>query len=72
MRPQIVVLSKSDLLGPDELQERQRALEAAAACPVVVISAATQTGLRPLLHRMWALVQTRRAEQAPSTESENC
>ncbi|MEZ4240090.1 MAG: GTPase ObgE [Myxococcota bacterium] len=58
-RDQIVVLSKRDLLPPDELAARVAALQAAvdpALGDVIPVSSATGEGLPRLVEAMWALL----------------
>lgn len=50
-RPHCLVLSKADLLGPDE---EPPAIEAPEAWETFVISAVSRKGLRPLLEALWA------------------
>ncbi|KPF64728.1 GTPase CgtA [alpha proteobacterium AAP81b] len=44
-KPEVLVLSKADLVSPQGLAAKKRALEAAAGKPVLLLSAATTTGL---------------------------
>ncbi|NNU15976.1 GTPase ObgE [Parvularcula sp. ZS-1/3] len=48
-KPEILVLSKSDTVADEDLEEKRKALEAHAGKDVHVISAATQSGLDPVL-----------------------
>jgi GTP-binding protein len=52
-RPRLLVLNKRELVDPEELPERVKALEAAAGQPVLVISAAMAEGLEALLQAVW-------------------
>jgi GTP-binding protein len=60
-KPQVVVLTKRDLLPPDAPLP---AIRTQADTPVVAISAVTRDGLRDLLETLW---QTLRAQAATSS-----
>ncbi len=65
-KPQIVVLSKADLLpGDAELEVFTQSVERATESPVFVISAATGHGLPALLESCWQRLQVARAEPQP-------
>lgn len=51
-KPEVVCLSKADLVPAERLTDKQRALAAAVGAPVACISAATRTGLEALLARL--------------------
>ncbi len=55
-RPEIVVLSKVDLLPPEERAAVAARLEATTGQPVLQISAATNEGLRPLIMKCWSML----------------
>jgi GTPase len=55
-RPQVVVLSKIDLIPPDGLAPRVAELEAFGH-PVIPVSSASGAGLQALTHALWALVR---------------
>ncbi len=48
-KPEVLALTKADLVSPQGLAAKKRALEAASGAPVLVFSAATRAGLDPLL-----------------------
>jgi GTPase len=56
-RPQIVVLSKCDVLPPEERDERLQELQA-AGFPALGLSAVSGDGLKPLLERIWSTLQS--------------
>ncbi len=62
-RPQIVVLSKCDLLQPDEQAEWIAALEKASGAPVFAISAVTGQGVQELVRAVWREIQTFRVAE---------
>lgn len=65
-KPHCVVLSKTDLLGPDEAPPD---LDAPEAWGVLPVSAATRHGLAGLLEALWTQVAaTRRAESVDADE----
>jgi GTP-binding protein len=51
-KPEILALSKCDLVTPQALAARKRALEAASGAQVHIISAATRQGIDPVLDRL--------------------
>jgi GTP-binding protein len=51
-KPEVVCLSKADLVLAPELEQKRKALAAVVGAPVVCISAATRTGLEALLTRL--------------------
>jgi len=51
-KPEVVCLTKADLVSGDELAEKRRVLAAATGAPVEAISAAARTGLDALLARL--------------------
>jgi GTP-binding protein len=67
-RPQLVVLSKSDLLQPDELALQLAALTKAAKGPAIAISSATGAGIPALVRAMWDAVRSRTAARATEAE----
>lgn len=67
-RPQIVVLNKSDAIDPEALADIKAKLEAACQSPVLVISAATQAGLRPFLQTVWDRLEGLQPPEPPPSE----
>jgi GTP-binding protein len=69
--PHCVVVTKADLLDPDEAPPR---IEAPDAWGHFVVSSASQTGLQPLLEALWKRaheeIQAERAEQLPDGDEE--
>ena len=51
-KPEILALSKADLVTPQALAAKKRALEKASGATVHVISAATRQGVEPVLDRL--------------------
>ncbi|SDE09137.1 MULTISPECIES: GTPase ObgE [Kordiimonas] len=56
-KPMIVGLNKCDAIPEDELEEKRVALQDAAARPVMVLSGATQEGVRDVLSALWDVVK---------------
>jgi GTP-binding protein len=56
-RPQVVVLSKIDILTPDELTRQCRDLSAAAGSKVFPISSVTGEGVPALIHAIWQFLE---------------
>lgn len=67
-KPEIVALSKADLLEPAAVERRRRALERATAKPVLVLSAATREGVDAVLDRLTEAVGRAIAPQADETK----
>ncbi|HEY2003650.1 MAG TPA: GTPase ObgE [Candidatus Saccharimonadia bacterium] len=64
-RPEIIVLTKKEMVEPAKLAADQKVLaKAAGRTPIFVISAQTHDGLKPLLGEAANLVRTARTEQA--------
>jgi GTP-binding protein len=61
-RPQVVVLSKADLLGEDERAELVGSLQRISAGQIMLISSHTGEGLKELLDRLWLLLHPREDE----------
>lgn len=56
-RPQLIVLTKTDLLSEEELESRKVALKAATGCKVFSISSVSGDGLTQLLRACWILLK---------------
>jgi GTP-binding protein len=56
-KPELVVVSKIDLVDAPTLRSRIAPLEEALGRPVLTISAATNVGLTPLLEQCWRMVK---------------
>jgi GTP-binding protein len=63
-RPQVLALNKIDALTPAALAELTQQFEALVPGPVYGISAVAGTGLGPLLHQIWTLLDRATAEAA--------
>ncbi len=63
-KPEVVCLTKADLVAGDELVAKRRALAAATGAPVEAISAAARTGLDALLARLGRELARGRAPEA--------
>jgi GTP-binding protein len=61
-RPQLVALSKTDLLDPAEVEALRVAFESELGTRVFAISSVAGDGLKPLAGEAWKLVQKRPAE----------
>jgi GTP-binding protein len=61
-KPEIIALSKADLVSPQGLAAKKRALEAFSGAPVFVLSAATTAGVDPVLDRLLDMAGRARAE----------
>lgn len=57
---ELIALSKSDILMPDEVEERRRALEDATGCEVIALSAAAGTGVEDCLRSLYQVVLSSR------------
>ena len=66
-KPELVVLTKSDYLSADAIEEKQHQLASACGASVGVISAVAGDGLTPLLDRLLASIE---AAKAPDEVSE--
>jgi GTP-binding protein len=63
-KTEIVCLSKTDALPPEDIEAKRAELKRAAGTEVHAISAVAQQGLAPVLHAAYALVTERRARAA--------
>ncbi|TVQ93628.1 MAG: GTPase ObgE [Deltaproteobacteria bacterium] len=68
-RPQIVVLSKTDLLPPDQVERIRAELERELGTRVFALSAVSGDGLRELIGATWTLVSRVRHEAPPEALS---
>ncbi len=59
-KPELVALSKSDILMPDEVEKRRHALEDAIGGDVITLSAATGGGVDEALRRLYEVVLSNR------------
>lgn len=64
-RPQIVVLSKIDVLQPHEIEETVRELREFSKRPVIAVSSASGAGIKTLVKAMWEAVREARGPDAP-------
>ncbi len=62
-RPQIVALNKTDACDEELIEYLQAELSQASGSPVFAISAATQTGLQPLLQEVWNQLDAIKAKE---------
>lgn len=69
-KQELIVLSKSDILPPDEVEERRRALEDATGAQVLTMSAATGSGVEEVLRRLYEVVLSSRKAPAAELASE--
>lgn len=61
-RPQIVVLTKIDVLAPDELKRKLQEFEKKTGVSAMALSAVTGQGLKELLMKMWQTLQAERVK----------
>lgn len=64
-RPQIVAINKSDSIDEALLALIKSELEQACSSEVLVISAVTQTGLKPFLQRVWDRLEELKPDPTP-------
>lgn len=64
--PEIVALSKCELVPEDELADKVKKLKRAAKVTPVLLSAVTGTGVEAVLRAMWKAIETARLENAES------
>jgi len=62
-KPEIVALSKLDAIDPAEVDDKKAALEAACGKPVMVLSAASNKGMREALFAVWEQIKAARSEE---------
>jgi len=62
-KPEIVALSKSDAVPPEELKRKAKALAKAAGAKPLVLSAVTGDGMKPALRQVAAVVKAARAKR---------
>ncbi|MBX3357203.1 MAG: GTPase ObgE [Phycisphaeraceae bacterium] len=66
-KPELVVLSKADLVDSDEASRKVKTICAEIGLvperDVLVISSAQRAGLKPLLQRLWAMVHPKSSQQ---------
>ena len=64
-RPELIALTKTDLVDPEHLEEARAAVaEAAGGAPVYAVSSVRGDGIRPLLGLLWQHVQEQKAADA--------
>jgi len=68
-RPQVIVLTKTDLLGDDEVEERRKAFEEAIGTRVLAASSVTGDGLQHVVGAAWQLVRRHRPDPAEPDEA---
>lgn len=62
-KPEIVALSKLDAIDPAGVDDKKAALEAACGKPVMVLSAASNKGMREALFAVWEQIKAARSEE---------
>jgi GTP-binding protein len=62
-KPEIIALSKSDIVDAQALEATQKRLEDALGKPVLSFSAVTHEGIENVLHDMWNAIKTYRKSQ---------
>jgi len=67
-RDQIVILSKTDLLSPEEVENHLAKLKSVCSAPVVPISSVTGAGIRELVSLVWKTLQERQETPPPDLE----
>ncbi|MGC8532552.1 MAG: GTPase ObgE [Acidiphilium sp.] len=60
-KPELIVLNKADAMSPREASARRAALERASGAPVLMASAAGQTGVDEVLRAALAMIRAERA-----------
>jgi GTP-binding protein len=65
-KPEIVALSKTDVVAPEKLVEQVKKLRRAAKRTPLVLSAATGTGVTEVLRALMATIDEARREEAPA------
>lgn len=68
-KPEIIVLSKADIVTSERLEEVKADLEAASGQTPMIISSATQQGLKPVLFSVYNHVKTRRQKEEEAREA---
>lgn len=63
-KPEVLVLSKCDLLSPEEQKEKMARLKAVSGQTVLAISSQTHFGLEPLKHKVLEYIQQTPEEEA--------
>src|SRR5690606_4198409 len=66
---EILALNKIDALTPEEITEKQNALEQASGKKVLTVSAASQTNMRPLLFALLHEIKQQRRTEYEESES---
>jgi GTP-binding protein len=67
-KPEIVVLSKADIITPEQLDTVKTNVEAACGQTPLIISSVTNQGLKPVLSAIYQHVQKRRAKEEAARE----
>ncbi len=67
-KPEIVVMTKCDALGADEIDAAQKDLAAACGQTPLLISSVAQSGLKPVLYAVYQHVEKRRAAEKAAAD----
>lgn len=68
-KPEIIVLSKADIVTPERLEQVNADLKAESGQTPMIISSVTQLGLKPVLFAVYKHVQIRRQKEEAAREA---
>jgi GTP-binding protein len=69
-KPELIAFTKADIVEDDDLKTRRKAFEKATGHVPLIISAATNQGVRPAMAKLLEMIRAERVQENNATEAE--
>jgi GTP-binding protein len=70
-KPELIAFTKADIVDDDDLKTRRKAFEKATGHVPLIISAATNQGVRPAMAKLLEVIRAERVQENNATEAED-
>jgi GTP-binding protein len=70
-KPELIAFTKADIVEDDDLKTRRKAFEKATGHVPLIISAATNQGVRPAMAKLLEVIRAERVQENNATEAED-
>jgi GTP-binding protein len=70
-KPELIAFTKADIVEEDDLKTRRKAFEKATGHVPLIISAATNQGVRPAMAKLLEVIRAERVQENNATEAED-
>jgi GTP-binding protein len=70
-KPELIAFTKADIVEDDDLKTRRKAFEKATGHVPLIISAATNQGVRPAMAKLLEMIRAERVQENNATEAED-